>query len=257
MQKTFSPSSLGCFERCPKQYHFRYVLKLPVETETIEAFVGKRVHEVLERLYRFVGRGMVPSLNKVLQRYRQSFDDRFDPERTRIVRDDAGLDFYRDNGARGLENYYRRFYPFDADETLGLEKPIHFTLDDAEQYTVRGVIDRIVRSRDGVLEIHDFKTGRRIPRQKELDNDRQLGLYELGLRKLWREEGVVRLVWHYLLPDKMRSSLRTPEQREALRNDTTLHIDRIRNESDWTPRKSQLCRWCEYRAHCPLFGGDG
>ena len=53
VQQVFSHSSLSSFETCPKKYQFRYVLKVPADTEGIEAFVGKRVHEVLERLYQF------------------------------------------------------------------------------------------------------------------------------------------------------------------------------------------------------------
>ena len=255
VQKTFSPSSLNCFEKCPKQYWFRYVAKVPVETEGIEAFVGKLVHEVLERLYLFVSDGLVPSIEKVVYRYHQLFDEKFDGKRIRIVREDTNASFYRSNGVRSLENYYRRFYPFDGDQTLGLEKALQFHLDDEKQYAVRGIIDRVVRAPDGVLEIHDFKTGRRIPRQEELDRDRQLGLYELGLRKLWNESGPIRLVWHYLLSNQVRTSERSPEQREALRHATTGVIDRIRNETEWKTKKSALCDWCEYREHCPLFGG--
>ena len=68
MQDTFSHSSLNCFETCPKQYHFRYVEKIPVDLEGIEAFMGKRVHEDLERLYLFDAEGKVPSLDRVLYR---------------------------------------------------------------------------------------------------------------------------------------------------------------------------------------------
>jgi putative RecB family exonuclease len=255
VQDTFSPSSLSCFDNCPKQYHFRYVEPIEVDEEGIEAFVGKRVHEVLERLYRFVAEAMVPSLPQVIWRYQQNFEARFEPARIRIVREDTDVDFYRAAGVRGLENYYRRHYPFDADRTLGLEKKIRFQLDPEGQYKLRGIIDRLVRARDGALEIHDFKTGRRIPSQEQLDRDRQLGLYELGVRDQLGEEGEVRLVWHYVVSDQTRSSTRSPEQREALREETVRTIDRIRSEADWAPKKSALCDWCEYRTYCPAFGG--
>ena len=55
----YSHSRLASFENCPKQFEFRYIQKIPSETESIEAFVGKRVHEVLERLYEFVDRGQI------------------------------------------------------------------------------------------------------------------------------------------------------------------------------------------------------
>ena len=210
MQSTFSPSSLSCFENCPKQYYFRYVEPIDVEHEGIEAFVGKRVHEVLERLYDFAGKGMLPTLARVIWRYHENFRAQFDAARVRIVREGTGRDWYRDAGARGLENYYRRNYPFDGDETLGLEKKIHFHLDPGGRYALRGIIDRLVRAKDGALEIHDFKTGRRVPSQDELDRDRQLALYEIGMRAALREEGEVRLVWHYLLQNQVRVSRRTP-----------------------------------------------
>jgi hypothetical protein len=44
-----SHSSLGSFENCPRQYWYQYIGKPPVErVDTIEAFLGKRVHEALE-----------------------------------------------------------------------------------------------------------------------------------------------------------------------------------------------------------------
>ncbi len=44
-----SHSSLGSFESCPRQYWYQYIGKPPVErVDTIEAFLGKRVHEALE-----------------------------------------------------------------------------------------------------------------------------------------------------------------------------------------------------------------
>jgi putative RecB family exonuclease len=255
VQSTFSPSSLSCFENCPKQYHFRYIERVPVETEGIEAFVGKRVHEVLERLYRFVAEGLVPSLERVVERYQANFDAQFDADRVRIAREGTEVVEYRRSGARCLENYYRRNYPFDGDETLGLEKPIRFALDEDGHYRLRGIIDRLVRARDGALEIHDFKTGRRVPRQQELDQDHQLGLYELGVRQELGEVGEVRLVWHYVLRDQVRTSQRTQEQREALRDRTQRAIDRIRSETEWAPRPSGLCGWCEFRDRCPAVAG--
>jgi putative RecB family exonuclease len=256
VQSVFSPSSLNCFENCPRQYAFRYIDKIEIDTEGIEAFVGKRVHEVLERLYQFVGQGLLPSLQKVVARYHANFDEQYDASRVRITREGTPSDFYRDSGVRGLENYYRRHYPFDGDQTVGLERPIRFALDAAGQYAVRGIIDRIARAKDGVLEIHDFKTGRRVPKQDDLDRDRQLGLYELGIREQLGESGEIRLVWHYVLRDVQRTSQRSPEQREQLRTNTARAIDKIRAEREFAPRPSGLCGWCEFRDRCPAINPE-
>jgi putative RecB family exonuclease len=246
----YSHSRLSSFEDCPRKFHYRYVQKLAPDTESIEAFLGKRVHEVLERLYRFTGAGRVPSLGRVLERFRLWWEEHFDARRVRIVREGLDSEHYRRVGERCLAGYYRRHYPFDADETLGLEERVVFSLDAAGDYRIQGFIDRVVRTRDGALEIHDFKTSARVPRQDRLDRDRQLALYQLGLAERYGRPQAVRLVWHYLACDQVRTSQRTPEQLEALRVETVALIDRIRAEQEFAARPGPLCPWCEFNDVC-------
>jgi putative RecB family exonuclease len=252
----YSHSRLSSFENCPKQFHFRYVLKIPSETEGVEAFVGKRVHEVLERLYLFVGRDMVPGIEKVVARYHALWEEHFDPDRVRVVREGMTPDHYRKIGERCLRNFYRRHYPFDHDETLGLEERVVFSLDDDGRYRMQGIIDRICRAPDGAIEIHDYKTGQRVPSQKVLDADRQLALYQIGIQQRYGEDQSYRLVWHYVASGQIRSSARTSEDLTALRQETIGLIDRIEAEETYAPKRIPLCQWCEYQPICPEWGGE-
>jgi putative RecB family exonuclease len=256
MSEVFSHSRLASFEDCPKKYEYRYVLKIRRDSESIEGFVGKRVHEVLERLYIAAGRGRVPTLPQVLHRYGALFDEHYDPERVRIVRSENPLDSYRENGERSLTNYYRRHYPFDADETLGLEEHLVFDLDDGGRYRIQGFVDRISRARDGAIEIHDYKTGRWVPNQQKIDEDRQLALYQMGVTEKYGADAPVRLVWHYVLRNQVRRSARTPQQLDSLRAKTAALIDRIGAETRFEPKTSALCSWCEYNDVCPAVAGS-
>jgi putative RecB family exonuclease len=249
--EVYSHSRLSSFESCPKKFEYRYLQRIVPESESIEGFLGKRVHEVLERLYRFTRNGRVPSLPRVLQRFRTLWEEHYDAERVRVVREEMHADIYRESGERCLENYYRRHYPFDADETLGVEQRVAFALDDRGRYRMQGVIDRVVRARDGGIEIHDYKTGARVPRQQQLDRDRQLALYQLGMAPRYGRSQPFRLVWHYLLSNQERRSTRSAEQLEELRRATMGLIDRIRAETEYEPKPGPLCRWCEYRDRCP------
>jgi putative RecB family exonuclease len=251
MSEIFSHSRLASFEDCPKKYEYRYVLKIRRDTESVEGFVGKRVHEVLERLYIAAGRGRVPTLPQVLYRYGALFDEHYDPERVKIVRSENSLDVYRENGERSLTNYYRRHYPFDADETLGLEEHLLFDLDGAGRYRIQGFVDRISRARDGAIEIHDYKTGRWVPNQKKIDEERQLALYQMGVTERYGANTPVRLVWHYVLRNQVRTSTRTLEQLNSLRAKTAALIDRIGSQTRFEPNTSALCNWCEYNDVCP------
>lgn len=251
----YSHSRLSSFENCPKKFHFRYVLQVPQDTEGIEAFVGKRVHEVLERLYIFVGRDQIPSLAKVIARYHALFDEHFDADRIRIVKSGLDVEHYRRLGVECLTNYYHRAYPFDQDETLGIERRVVFYLDEAKQYGLQGIIDRIVRTPDGGIEIHDYKTGAWVPSQKKLDEDRQLALYQIGVAREFGEDVPIRLVWHYVAKNRVCTSTRTPEQLEALGRETIELIDRVQAETEFATDKNKLCDWCEFKPLCPAWGG--
>ena len=222
MAPIYSHSRLSTFENCPKQFRFRYVDQIPAETEGIEAFVGKRVHELMERLYMFVDRGQVPSVEQVIDRYRALWDETFDAERVRIVKTDTSIDLYHELGIRCIRNYYRRHYPFDGDETLGLERRVVFDLDEAGEYRMQGIIDRVVRSRDGAVEIQDYKTGQWVPSQAKLDKERQLALYQIGYCDTENDDSPVRLVWHYLARGQTRTSTRT--NRSALPSQAPTHF---------------------------------
>lgn len=252
MGTIYSHSRLSSFENCPKQFEFRYIQKIPSETEGIEAFVGKRVHEILERLYLFVGRGQLPGIEKVVDRYHKLWEETYDDERVRIVREGTPLDYYRKLGESCLRGYYMRHYPFDDGETLGIERRVVFPLDEAGQYRMQGIIDRISRARDGVIEVHDYKTGARVPSQRVLDQDRQLALYQIGLAREFGEDAPFRLVWHYVAKNRTCSSTRTPEELAALRAQTIERIDEIEAATTFEPKKIALCNWCEYKSRCPL-----
>jgi len=251
LSQLFSHSRLTSFESCPKKFQFRYLLRIPAESESIEAFLGKRVHEVLERLYRAVALGQLPSLAQVLQRFGLLWDESYDPLRIRIARAERSALAYRTLGEQGLTRYYRSHYPFDADETLAVEKRFRFHLDPEGRYAVQGIVDRLSRARDGAIEIHDYKTSARVPSQAALDRDRQLALYQLGVAKIYGAEQPVRLVWHYVVSGQVRRSERTPEALDAVRSHSISLIDRIRSETRFEPRPGPLCSWCEYAALCP------
>jgi len=253
-------------ERVAKEVHF-FLMKAtgeplqPLDGEMQRTFwcaaedAPARVHEVLERLYIATGKGNVPTLKQVLFRYRALFEENFDPDRVRIVRTETPVAEYLGNGERSLSHYYRRHYPFDRDETLGLEEHVVFDLDDTDGYRMQGYVDRISRARDGAIEIHDYKTGRWVPNQKKIEEDRQLALYQIGVTAQRGDDSPVRLVWHYVFRDQTRTSTRSVQQLAALREQTIALIDRIRAATEFEPRPSKLCSWCEYNDVCPAFPG--
>ena len=247
----YSHSRLSSFENCPRQFEYRYIQRISRDRESIELFLGKRVHEILERLYHHVARhGRPPSLRQVLDRYHGDWNLHWH-EKVEIVRDDRDLEWYRQQGQRCLESYSRGHYPFEDGETVGIEKRITIRLDEDGAYRARGVIDRLVRREPNRYEIHDYKTGSYLPPRERLARDRQLALYQIGVQQTVPDAEEVELVWHYLAFGKSIRVTRSRDELAELRRGTIELIDLIEGSTEYAPRPGPLCRWCEYRDICP------
>jgi putative RecB family exonuclease len=250
-----SHSSLGSFEHCPRQYWYQYIGKPPVErVDTIEAFLGKRVHETLETLYRAHLGGRVLSQEETLEAFEAIWAKGWS-ETIRIVSGKLTAEDYKRAGREALASYYLRYAPFDQARTLRLEARVMLDLEGSGRHRMRGVVDRIARRGDGTYEIHDYKTSSHLPTQAEADEDRQLALYQIGLEGMWRDVEAVDLIWHYVRFDTDLVSHRAPEQLQGVREACITVIDDIeargREEERFPTHRSALCPWCDFRTICP------
>jgi RecB family exonuclease len=282
---TYSHSRLSSFVQCPLKFAWRYVWNAQSGAEGIEAFVGKRVHESLEWLYRRAAHpGDPPSVEELQQDYATRWDLSYS-DRVRIVAD-RGVAEYRAVGADCLSGYHARHHPFDAGSTVGIERGFDFALDEGGALRIRGVIDRVDIAQDGAVEIHDYKTSSRTPSQAALTQDAQVGIYELAAREIFPGHRQVRMIWHYLrsgverqLPPRGPAALaqfrqelgrqiRAVESRiegyrgglsedesAALAGATAEPLSHVpeearRSSREFPPRPSPLCRWCDYLDWC-------
>ncbi len=248
----YSHSRLSTYEKCRLQYRYRYIDRIRRDIQGIEAFMGNRVHEVLERLYRDLQMERTPSLEELVALYHRNWEKLYS-DKIRIVKTEYTADHYRKVGERCVSDFYRTYHPFRDGVTLGLEEKIGIPLDDAGRYRLEGYVDRIVRVEPGLYEIHDYKTGNSLPSAEDLLNDRQLPLYQMGVQRRFPDARDVRLVWHYLAFNQELRSARSPDALESLRTRTVDLIRRIEETREFPPTESALCRWCEYQDICPLW----
>jgi len=246
----YSDSRLSMYEECPFKYKLRYHDNIKRDIEGVEGFLGSRVHETLKKCYDDLRLTRANSLSDLLAYYNKIWQENWN-DSIIIVKQDLTAEHYRNLGERLLETYYNRYAPFDQDITIGTELGLSFPLDDGK-YRMRGSIDRLSRTKDGIYEIHDYKTGAYLPSQEEADNDRQLGLYHIGVQKKWPDIENIRLIWHYIAFDEELVSYRTPEAISKLIQNTKGLIDEIEAAQDFPPRESALCDWCEYGDLCPM-----
>jgi putative RecB family exonuclease len=247
---TYSHSQLSTYETCPHQYKLAYINKIKTETEGIEAFMGSRVHDALEKLYRDLKVTKLNSLEDLLTFYHQSWEKHWN-EMVQVIRKQYSAEDYRRLGEKCITDYYGRYYPFDQGRTLGIEENIYFPLEEEKGYSIRGFIDRVTLVDSSILEIHDYKTSNRLPTKEDVESDRQLAFYQMGVAEKWQDIREVRLIWHYLAFDVEIQSSRTPEELHQLRQETLELIQKIERDRQFIAKEGPLCNWCDYQGFCP------
>ena len=246
----YSNSKLSTFEQCRQKYKFHYLDRIKVPGESVEAFLGSRVHEALEKLYEDVRHRKIPEVDEVLAYYRERWEAEWSDE-VKIVNARYTGKNYFDMGEDFIRDYCKRHHPFDEGRTLGLETQDMLDLGDGNRFHIR--IDRLTDEGDGVYSVNDYKTSKSLPKQEYLDADRQLAAYSIWVRLNYPDVRRVRLVWHYLAHDRHMESERTPEQLEALKESIRKTIGRIEKCDTFDPTTSALCSWCEYKEICPSW----
>ena len=245
----YSHSRLSCFEQCSLKFKFSYIDKVETEIEeTVEAFLGSRVHETFEKLYKDFKFQKLNTLKELLEFYNKSWEENWN-DAIVIVRKEYDPENYRKMGEKFIIDYYNRYKPFNQSTTIALETEKTVELDDNHNIHIR--IDRLSLADEKTYEIHDYKTSNKLPTQDDLDNDRQLAIYAYGIKKMYPDAEEIKLVWHFLAFDKEMTSTRKPEQLEALRKEILELIEKIEKEQKFPPTVSILCDWCEFQVICP------
>ncbi|HDN50294.1 MAG TPA: PD-(D/E)XK nuclease family protein [Thermoplasmatales archaeon] len=248
MHMAYSYSAISSFENCPLQFKLAYIDRVTPLRKNIEGFLGIRVHETLEKLYRDKLYEKHNSLEELLSFYNERWEREMCS--TIFVTKDYDVENYRKMGERYITDYYERYKPFDEGKTIALEKKVFFPLN--ETHWIAGVIDRITEVND-TYEVHDYKTSLYFPTKKDVENDCQLSLYALALDYLYGVKNI-ELVWHFLAFDReirLRKESYESAREELLKKIET--IEKAKAHNEFPPKESSLCPYCSYQPICPLF----
>lgn len=250
---SFSHSRLSSFEICPLKYKFVYIDRIKVEAEdTIETYLGSRVHEALEKLYRNLQFEKLMQRKELLAFFNREWGKNW-KDTIIIVKKEYSKENYRKMGERYIKDYYKKYKPFNQGKVIGLETTDLLPLDDEGKCKFYIRIDRLMDMGNGLYEVHDYKTNTTLPKQEDLDTDRQLAMYSLWVKNEFKDFKKVRLVWHFVAFDKEMDSYRTENQLEELRQDVLAKIHEIEETKEFPAKVTRLCNWCLYRGLCPMW----
>lgn len=243
-EKIYSHSKLWLYESCPEFYKLKYIdRKAPVMPTTIPLFLGSATHEALEWLYHQVKHRPV-EVDDLIEYFTERWLALLQDESLR-AQDGEDIEAYN-KGVRFLTDYYTKNKPFNQ-KVLAIEHKVLFSLDPEGKYKIQGFIDRLDMAEDGTYEVHDYKTNQAMKKKEQIDQDRQLAFYHIGLKETFGNDIKVNLIWHFLNFNRDVTSSRTDEQLEKLRIDTIELIKKIESTTEWSSCKSKYCDWCNYK----------
>ena len=258
----FSFSQLSTFEKCPYQYKFAYILKIPIQGNAYFSF-GRTMHNVL---YEFVKKTcesenikqqdlfglsrknksrLVLSTDDLIQIYKTKWIDEW------YATKDQKQKYYK-LGKKIIKQFYKDFIK-EKPEILKINnKPaleLSFNLKIANTSLI-GRIDRVDKNKNG-LEIIDYKTGK-FKKRLEPGDKEQLLTYQIALEEVFRLSPE-KLTFYYLEDNKKISFLGNADNKNKLKQKIKAQIEKIKT-SDFKAIPGWQCQFCDFRNICEFAG---
>jgi DNA helicase-2/ATP-dependent DNA helicase PcrA len=242
-----SYSQIATFQVCPLHYKLKYILRIPTPPSAAQSF-GISMHAAMKDFYAAVKTGDKPSHKLLLEMLGKNW-----------VQEGYKSKSHERKTLKAGESYLRKYYQKSFDRKnlpLALEESFTVPLTPAKgkkRLRIGGKIDR-VDGNNGKIEIIDYKTGERIPTQKQVDNDLQLTFYALAAASIketpfGKKPGDIKLSLYYFDGQQKITTTRTKQQLIEAEKEIYEWREKIEN-SDFTCSNHFFCQNCEYKIFC-------
>ncbi len=123
-------------------------------------------------------------------------------------------------------------------------------------FFLTGRIDRIdiIPATTDKVEIIDYKTGKFMPKQEDIDNDLQMSVYALAATKKFPRLYPEKISVYFFQHGQKLTTKRTPRELRAIEEDLINKVAVISSDSEFSAKESQFCKFCDYLLICPLMG---
>ncbi len=235
-----SASAIDMYEKCPLKFRLGRIDGIPQTAKKPELIFGNIIHLVLQRFHKPEKDLTVGRIMRILDEEWKSGD--FDY----LVREEK----FREQGQDILKRYQSLVFS-NPPNVIKREEPFSFNIG---KITIRGVIDRIDKTSDGI-SIVDYKTSKSsTPAKSSL----QLAIYSMYLEQLDDEliGGIPSSSTLHFLRDEEKPIRAHEFTRDELGEKKEKIIEvasGIRNR-DFVPKTGKHCDWCDYKfLACPAW----
>jgi ATP-dependent exoDNAse (exonuclease V) beta subunit len=237
---TVSPSKIKAYDECKKKYKFRYIDRLRdtynPNSNTDALQYGSYVHKIFELGYKVES---LEELKKIAEELRENYQ-------------------FPDSKMKNLEDILKNFHAFNQKLEEHVSSEMVFDIPITDDYSINGIIDRVIKGTSGKYLVIDYKTSRRPATKTDLFKDPQMLMYAYAIAKLYNVPvDHVTVAHYYPHLDKLISIKYGRTQIGIFLSGLKQKIWEIRKKKkhEFCPSLNQFCDWCSYKDLCPEFGG--
>jgi len=244
-------SQIDAFDICPQQYKYKQVLRIPTPPSPSQT-LGNIIHQTLKVFYQKQLKSKKKlTLNSLLKLLEQNWSSQGFSSKSEEQK-------ARQNAKRMMKNFYKKGFNYKKiGQTIALEQPFNFKL--TPSLKIGGVIDRVDNLKNNQIEIIDYKTGSRIPKQKDVDGNDQLTLYALAASSIkdlpfYRSLPKITLSLYFLDKGIKISSQRTEKQIKRMKDKIIKLVKQLKT-TNFPPKPNRPfpCNYCEYKLLCDAW----
>lgn len=233
-----SYSAMDTFERCPLQYKFRYIDKIPTPKRP-ELFFGGLIHKIVQEALK--KDPAMPSLDELLTMLEENWEHE-------VFESDQNSRAYFTVGQNMIRNFYHDHKP-GLTNIVAIEK--RFLIPLSEKHSLSGAIDRVDQLPFGPFEIIDYKTNHDLPTADRLSKPLQLSIYNFAAHECWPDAKEIRLTYYFLKHNQKIPVPMDETDPAKIKEDILKIADEIEGTKEFRPNTGSNCNWCDYQERCP------
>lgn len=248
--KSFSPSSINTYLKCPRQYFYNYILDLSSKDGNPDAMsYGTAVHSACEFAVNYaIERNEYPTKEEFINSFKKELDKQ--PMSSYKQRE-----IYIERGENALKEYYVQLCNTPVKNLYATEKEVLLEIDGVR---FKGIIDRIDKNDDGTYTIYDYKTGNAknakiiCPDGEHEDYYNQIGLYKYYFEK---ESSSKVKETVFIFPEEFTNNFTlnlTDEECDCIVLKFKNAISDIKSYKFEPSKDEKVCKWCQFKDFCNI-----
>ena len=260
LKKRFSFTQLAAFRKCPLQYKFAHVYKIPILGSFQKSF-GQSIHLAFHAILSLhLERGKaqqgdlftspISNFQFSISNFRITLDEALDIYEERWIDEwyesRSQHDEFKREGREAVKRMHEKWSASPPNVAF-LEQPFEWRVGER---SLKGAVDRMDHLPEGGHAIYDYKTGRgKESDDLETADKEQLWIYQIAMED--RGLSIKKLAYVYVLTGQVAEvDILQGEKREAFQLDLKQRMEDIL-VSRFPPAPSPfICRYCDFRNVC-------